>query len=570
MNGAGQVGGAVIPPPAPRSTAWRGAWGSAVVLVALSLVRALPAQTVPPRPASTPNTAAPPLGGAGNVGGSGASVFGAGPLLDAPVSRTAYRIGPGDVLDVALLGDLSRVSPVVVTPEGTVLIPGVGLVRVLGANIDEAERRIRDAVLRYYRNVDVRVSLAQVRSFKVYVVGDVVSPGVRNANAGTRVSEILPDAPADATVKHRNIVLRRASGDSLSIDLLRFRQTGDLSANPTLREGDAVIVPTIDQTVQVYGRVSFPGPYEFRRGETLAELLTVANGAGPFPADAADTIRVTRFVGPEQRDIRAFSRAQATGADGARFVLQPADAVFVPRVANFRVQKTAAVVGQVLRPGTYPIRPETTTVRDLVALAGGFTTEASVADAILRRVPQGSDVQGARQLASVPQDLLSNGERRILQARAQGDTTRVVIDFQSLFARGAAGGGALDQTLESGDSLTVPVRRTGVTVLGAVINPGIVPYAPGQGVPYYVRLAGGYARRADRGGQGVLKASDGGRAAARDVRDVRTIDAGDQLVVPFRERSRALQNFQTVATIVGTVTGTILSLYTLRQLARGR
>ncbi|GJG88431.1 hypothetical protein tb265_36120 [Gemmatimonadetes bacterium T265] len=539
------------------------------------------------RPAVVAPAPVPPLGAAGTTGVSGSSpaaapVVTGGPLLDAPVSRTQYRVGPGDILDVALLGDLTRVSPVSVAPEGTVLIPGVGLVRVLGLNIDEAERRIRDAVLRYYRNVDVRISLAQVRTFKVFVVGDVVSPGVRTATAATRVSEVVPDAPltpdgatpnaaaagaGPTTVRHRNVILRRASGDTLSIDLLRFRQTGDLSANPTLREGDAIVVPIVDQTVQVYGRVAFPGQYEYRRGETLADLLSIANGAGPFPADAADTVRLARFTGPEQREVREYSRAQARGAEGAQVVLSPADAIFVPRVANYKVQKTAAIVGQVLRPGTYPIRPETTTVRELVALAGGFTTDASLADASLRRLPPAAEVQGAQRLASTPPELLSSDERRVLQARSQSDPTRVVVDFPALFNGGRD---ALDQTLEAGDSLTVPVRRNGVSVLGAVLNPGIVPYAPGRSVGQYVQLAGGYARRADRGGQAVLKARFGGRGDAQDPRDVRSIDAGDQIVVPFRDRSRFLQNLQTVTSVVGAVTGTLLSLYTIRQLARGR
>ncbi len=553
--------------------AWRWLAMAVGMLVAVASARRSAAQTPTPRPSTTPNTAGAPLGAAGGAVGAAQSAPGTapvitgGPLLDAPISRTAYRIGPGDVLDIAVLGDLTRVSAVSVSPEGTVLVPGVGLANVLGLNVDQAERRIRDVVLRNYRNVDVRVSLAQVRSFKVYVVGDVASPGVRNANAATRVSEVLPDAAPDAGVKHRNVILRRSSGDSVSIDLLRFRKTGDLSANPTLREGDAVIVPTIDQTVQVYGRVAFPGTYEYRRGETLAELLAVANGAGTFPADAADTIRITRFVGPQQREFRALSRGQAIGAEGEQLVLRPEDAIFVARIANFRVQKTAAIVGQVLRPGTYPIRPETTTVRELVALAGGFTSDASLADATLRRVPPAGEVQGVRQLESTPQDLLSSEERRVLQARTQADPTRVVVDFQSLFAGGRD---ALDQTLETGDSLTVPVRRTGVAVIGAVLNPGIVPYAAGQGIPYYVQLAGGYARRADRGGQAVLKARLGARAGARDPRDVRTIDAGDQIVVPFRDRSHVLQNFQTAAAIVGTITGTLFSLYTIRQLARGK
>ena len=488
-----------------------------------------------------------------------------GPLLDAPVSRTQYRVGPGDVLDVALLGDLTRVSTVVVAPEGTVLIPGVGITRVLGLNIDDAERRIRELVLHYFRNVDVRVSLAQVRSFKVFVVGDVPSPGVRAANAATRVSEVVPDDTAPGGVRHRNVVLRRATGDTLSVDLVRFRQLGDLSANPTLREGDALVVPAVDQTVQVYGRVAFPGGYEFRPGETLAQLLTIANGGGNLPADAADSIRLTRFVRPEQRDLRVLSRQQALGVEGAAFLLRPGDAIYIPRIANFRVQRTASVLGQVLRPGTYPIRPETTTVRDLVSAAGGFTSDAAPANATLQRLLPASDAASVRQLANVPPELLTDQERRVLLTRSQGDPTRVVLDFQT-----AAAGrrDALDQPLEAGDELTVPVRRTGVTVLGAVTNPGIVPFAPGQSVDYYVGLAGGYARRADRRNQSVLKARLGGRADARDIRDIRTIDAGDQIVVPFRDRSRRLENFQTLAAVIGTITGTLLSVYTVRQLAR--
>ena len=462
-----------------------------------------------------------------------------------------------------MLGDASRVSSVYVGPEGTVLVPGAGVVRVLGLTVDDAERRIRDAVLRYYRNVEVRVSLAQVRTFKVFVVGNVPSPGVRTANAATRVSELIP-APTTQEVARRNVLLRRASGDTVTVDLIRFRQTGDLTSNPTLREGDALIVPTIDERVSVYGRVFSPGAYEFRRGETLAQLLTVVNGGGPFPSDAADSVRLTRFVGPERRELRVFARDDAVRGAGARYVLAPFDAVYVPAVANYKLQKTATVTGQVQRPGTYPVRPETTTVRELVALAGGFTPEASLSDAVLRRQPRGTEGQFLRQLENVPPDLLTTEERRILQTRTQGDPTRVVIDFQQLFVEGRE---TLDQPLEAGDSLTVPVRRTGVTVLGAVANPGIVAFAPGQGIDYYVRLAGGYARRADRSDRAVLKARLGGRADARDARDIRTIDAGDQIIVPFRERARYLQTFQSV---VATATGLILGVYGLVQLVRLR
>ncbi|HEX8692070.1 MAG TPA: SLBB domain-containing protein [Longimicrobium sp.] len=487
----------------------------------------------------------------------------AGPLLDAPVSRAEYRLGAGDVVDVAIFGDYNRVERLPVTPEGTLVVAELGVARVLGLNLDQAEERVRALVYRFYRNVDVTLTLSQVRTFKVFVVGDVAQPGVRAASAVTRVSEIVPPISGGGTgaeVHRRNVVLRRASGDSVPVDLARFLQAGDLSANPTLREGDALVVPTIDRTVQVYGRVQFPGIYEYRPGETLAEFLAVANGGGGFPANAADSIRLSRFVSAGARDIRTLPREAAFGPEGRALVLQPFDAIFVPALANYMVQRTATVLGQVVRPGTYPIRHDTTTVRELVAMAGGFTPEASLVDATLTRQPPPTQGEAVRRLQAIPPELLSDDERRILQVRLAADPTVVVLDFQRLFAEG---NDALDQPLQSGDVLTVPVRRTGVTVLGAVLQPGIVPYAPGRDVHYYVNLAGGYSRRADWKDTEVLRARSGSRA---DLREVRAVDAGDQIVVPFARRRDPLQTLQTLQGVVTVVTGLLLTAFSIERI----
>lgn len=484
-----------------------------------------------------------------------------GTLLDAPVSRTAYRLGPGDVLAIAILGEVNQTFSVVVTPEGAALIPGIGVAPLLGLNLDEAESRVRAMVFRYYRNVQVSLSLSQVRSFKVFVVGDVPSPGVRTATAATRVSEVLP-LPVSGEVHRRNVLVRRASGDSLLTDLARFRQTGDLSANPTLREGDALVVPVIDRTVQVAGRVNFPGRYEYRSGESLSEFLTIANGANAFPANAADTIRLSRFTTGENRELHVFSRQQALGDEGQRFLLQPFDALYVAALANFKEQRSATIQGQVRRPGTYPIRPETTTVRDLVALAGGFTREASLVDATLRRRVFGSTGEEKRQLEGIPADLLSEDERRILHTRTQGDPGLVVIDFEELFAQGKA---ALDQPLHDGDVLNIPRRGFGVSILGAVGQPGVVQYEPGRAVEYYVERAGGYSRLADRNDVAVLKARAGNRI---DIRDAGTVDAGDQIIVPFRQRRRLLERIQAAQAVIGTISGVVLTILAIDSLIK--
>jgi polysaccharide biosynthesis/export protein len=481
-----------------------------------------------------------------------------GPLLDAPVSRSEYLLGPGDVVDVAIFGETNRLTRAAVTPEGTLVLPEIGVARVLGLNLDQAQQRVAQLVYRYYHNVDVTLTLAQVRTFKVFVVGDVPNPGERTASAATRVSEVLPPA-ADNTVNRRNVLLRRASGDTLVVDLARFRQSGDLSANPTLREGDRVLVPTVDRTVVVFGRVRFPGTYEYRPGESLAELLSVANGAGPFPADAADSLRLTRFLASGVRSFGTLTREEAMGPQGHALLLQPFDAVYVPAVANYRLQRTARVDGQVVHPGVYPIRPDTTTVRELVAMAGGFTDQASLVGAVLRRRVPPEPARNQEAIANLPPDVLSGTEERVRATRTLSDPSLVAIDFERLFAGGSNG---LDQPLRDGDVLTVPERGRGVTVLGAVQRPGIVAYAPGLDPLQYVALAGGYSRRADWRHTTVVRARDGSMA---DLREARVVDEGDQVVVPFRTRAEPLQRLQTLQAVVGIVSGLVLTVLTVSR-----
>ncbi|MDQ3606041.1 MAG: SLBB domain-containing protein [Gemmatimonadota bacterium] len=418
---------------------------------------------------------------------------------------------------------------------------------------------MRDLVFRYYRNVDVSLTLSQVRSFNIFVVGDVPNPGVRQASAATRVSEVVSNRSPSGIVR-RNVLLRRASGDSMRIDMVRFLQSGDLRANPTLREGDALIVPSIDRTVQVYGRVSFPGPYEHRTGETLAEFLTIVNGSGGFPPNAADSVRLTRFVTPQQREFITFLREDALSGRGRSFVLQPSDAIYVAALSNFMEQKTATVEGQVLRPGVYPIRPDTTTVRDLVAVAGGFTEEASLTTATLRR-PLSTPNQ-ADELQGVPPEFLRQEERQIAQIRSRGDETNVVVDFVQLFS---AGEDAYNQPLRAGDVLSVPRRTIGVVVLGAVGQPGIVSHSPGLGVDHYISLAGGFSRRADRRNAVVLKAKLGTRVGTDEVR---VLEPGDQIIVPFRERRSLSETIQTTQGIVATVTGFVFTTIALVNLIK--
>ncbi|HEV7587537.1 MAG TPA: SLBB domain-containing protein [Longimicrobium sp.] len=502
---------------------------------------------------TSPATMPPPAPATRDTGGetTGLPAMPPGPLLDTPVGRSTYPLGPGDVLSVAVFGDFSHVYLVPVTPEGTVVIPEMGIARVLGLNLDQAQERVRQVVARLYRGVDVTVTLSRIRSFKVFVVGDVRSPGVRTANAAMRVSEVVGEAVSGRTWR-RNLLLRRAGGDSVRVDITRFMLLGDASANPTLREGDAVMVPPPDLRVDTYGGLRFTGAFEYRPGETLAEFLTVANAGGGFPSTSADTVLLTRFVdGGARREYR-FSQAEAMGERGRAFVLQPFDALFTATVSNFRQQVTAEVTGEVMHPGVYPVRSDTTTVRELVAMAGGFTPRASLTQARLLRQPPPLN-RAEAELRTIPPEQLTAQERQILQVRALSDANSVVIDFRQLFAEG---GDAYRQTVHEGDKLEVPDRRSEVVVLGAVREPGILNYLPGQSVGSYVARAGGATRRADLPRAMVIRARTGSRERAIDVERV---DEGDTVILPYRTDADWTRILQTTGTVVGTITGLIIS-----------
>lgn len=496
--------------------------------------------------------------------GGGAGWFPVAQPMDAPIRRAGYALGPGDVVDVSLFGDLNLTHSLIVTPEGTMVIPGIGVVRVLGLNLDEAQRRARAAVLRLYRNVEVSLTLAQVGTFKVYLLGDVANPGMRLASSVTRLSEVLPP-PRGSRSLQRNVLLRRVEGDSVRIDMAPFYISGDLRGNPTLRAGDVVVLPVVDETVDAYGRVFYPGSYQFRAGESLAEFLALINAGAGFPSNAADTVRVARFVTPQQRQFITLSRAEALGERGRALILRPTDAIYVPEVANFQRQRRAVVTGQVRYPGTYPIRHDTTTVRELVAMAGGFTEQASLAGATLRRFGGAGEVQA---LEGVPTDLRGAPadstarfeEREIGRIRAQGDETNVVVDFQQLFA---SGGNVYDQTIRGGDVLNVPERRNDVAVLGAVRTPGLVQFTPGQRPEHYVRLAGWYTRRADFRDAVVLRAKLGTPLQAEEVR---SLEAGDVIVVPFRQRRTVIERLATAEAVASILTGIALSVVGFGQI----
>jgi polysaccharide biosynthesis/export protein len=475
-------------------------------------------------------------------------------LLDAAIDRASYRLGPGDVLDVALTGSLNRTLRLTVGAEGAALVPGIGVVRLQDLTLDAAQHAVQQAARRFYREMEVALALAEPRAFKVYVLGAVPEPGMRTASAAMRVSELLPQ-DADSVIR-RDLTMLRGGRDTIRLDLLPFALGGDMSANPTLREGDVLLVTPVEETVQVYGSVVFPGVVEHRPGESLAELLSIVNVHGRFPANAGDTVRISRVSGRTTRELHVMTRQEAVGERGRSFELRPWDAVFVAPLGTFSERRVVQITGEVARPGHYPLIPESLTVSGLVALAGGTLPTASLRHAVLHRTAVHSEESPLR---DVPREVLSPDERRMVQALERGHQNMVVLDLEALLN----GGTAFDQPLQPGDSLHVPPRHDQVVVVGAVATPGILPYSPGLGPHAYIALAGGRSSRADRSGIRVMRGRPG---IELTLRDVRFVEPGDQIIVPFREHRTVMERLQLVGSVASIVSGVVLTVLTVRQI----
>lgn len=477
-----------------------------------------------------------------------------GPLLDRSINRAEYRLGAGDRLILSLFGYQSQVIPLTVTPEGSIIVPSVGIVRVGGLNLNEATAVTRRRVLTVYPDYEVDLSLSGIRSFKIFLVGGVPKPGPVAVTAVTRVSEVISQADStrfSSDVILRNVRIRRGS-DTINVDLAKFRQTGDVRFNPFLLQGDIVEVPIIDQTITIAGEVPFPGKYEYRAGETLAELLRFVNGGSGFLTRAADTLVLMRFTRDPRGEIIPIARNDSVAQ---QMLVRPFDAIYVPRMSRYMRGADATIQGEVARPGTYPIRPDVTTVRDLVAMAGGFTESASRAEVLLRRdaslLPEAPNP-----LEMIPPEYLSPDERRILQVTSTSDENSVIIDVSPTSE-------AFNLPLEGSDVLLVPRRREEVTVLGAVARPGLVLHAHGISIDDFVERAGGYVRRADRGDVVILRSRSGTQLHRRDVD---RIQPGDRIVVPFRQHTTLMERVQTAQGVIGTISGLVLSIVGMERL----
>jgi protein involved in polysaccharide export with SLBB domain len=426
--------------------------------------------------------------------------------LEGNVDPGQYVLGPGDVLAIGFWGDANRSETVFVNPDGDAIVPPVGPIHVAGLTLAEARGLISEKLRVYYRPSVLSISLVSVRSFQVHVVGMVKKPGALEANAVTRVSQVIARAQGLAeAASGRNIRLIRGQ-DTLRVDLSRYLLLGDNKMNPFVRDGDVVYVPPRYESVPIWGSVYREGLYEFTEGETLGEIIELAGGLRPEAL--TDSVEVQRFRADDPASSQSMVLALEPTVLG-QFTMAPGDRVFVRSVAGWHRDAEATIRGEVEHPGIYVIDDGGETLSQLIARAGGLTEKASLAEARLVRGLYASrhyPVEVMLDSLRIAEGGLSDKDLSLAQTLAREPKGAVSINFESLYA---VKGRRLDLPLYDGDVIDIPRASLSVRVSGSVRNPGLVAFKRGESASYYIKQAGGSASRADVRGTRVVTAVSG-------------------------------------------------------------
>lgn len=470
-------------------------------------------------------------------------------VSEGSVDPKEYIVGPGDKLFISISGMQDISMNLVVNQDSYLFIPKVGGVDLKNSSLTQAEVTIKDAIDKYYKNVDVFVSLIDFRKIKVSLIGDVKKPSSYIIPGNSRLMDLIGNSYGlSPTSNYRNIKVTGADGKSKYYDFLKFLRFGDKAENPLLQDNDIVLVDKVDKVVSIRGEVKYPGVYEYVDSETVTDLIKLAGG---FLSKAkTDSIEIVRFL-PDGKTQRSFYFSYNELVDG-RMILDNQDMVIVRKIPLYYIDHYVEVKGWVKYPGTYKIVEDKTTLTDVIRECGGFLKDASLEDASLWRSLGTEEYDPEYEmLKQMQRKDMSDDEYAYFKAKSIQRKGKVVVDFARLFLKHDT---SEDVILKKGDVINIPEAKNYIVMLGQVVNPGNIIYQEGLTVDDYLKLAGGFGWRAETGDVRVIRVNSGEWI---DADKVDSLKPGDTIWVPEKP---APPRFWDVFTTALQVAGQVASI----------
>ena len=498
------------------------------------------------------------------------------PVSDAPVPSN-YMIGPGDTVNILFFGKKSIDFSQQVARDGNLKIPELGPVSVAGLTFTELKANINERIANQMVGVKVSISLGELRSIRVFVLGDVEKPGSYTVNSlSTLTNAIFASGGITRIGTLRDIQLKRNGKIISHFDLYDLLLRGDTSSDRRLLPGDVVFVPPIGSTVGILGEVRRPAIYELKKDrKNLSAIITTAGGASPNAKISAIMIKSVNSI-----DGISATQVNLATASGKAHQLEDGDMIHLSPVLGYNQDGLVTLTGEVKNPGVYIISPDET-LTSVIQRAGGFTNRAHLQGSVftrksLRRLEEKrknealQELEKEQLLETQPSGVVTTNYESlrlfIQKLRSIPSLGRMVISLESIIA-----GETTDVVLKHGDTLTVPTTSQEVTVIGEVYHSTSHLYNIDYDANDYISSSGGMKKSSDSASVYVIKAngsvftqSNLGASFFRNAGGTMNIDAGDTIVVPIdTERETSSEAWVKYTSIASQFAITLASFKTL-------
>ncbi|MBR6270310.1 MAG: SLBB domain-containing protein [Bacteroidales bacterium] len=366
---------------------------------------------------------------------------------------------------------------------------------------------------------------------RVHITGSVLHPGPYAISDNMKTLSQLINAAGgvqEGTYNARGYICRRdADMKPTNVSFSLERVLAGLDDIDLVRDDSVRVFSVLELqdsvTVSVMGEVNYPGDFEYRDGITLGDVILMAGGL----TDGGDlaNVEVASRGREDHGSVRHFNLVKEPAGNDE--VLYPYDMVFIRTKVNYRELQTVTVMGEVKYPGTYAIEKNSVRLSDVIARASGFTDDAYVKGAILKRLMTDEEIAKQEVALNITQNQTANPmDTTILDVKKIGDTFTIGIDLNEAVRNP---GSYADIILRSGDIIDVPQMNNTVKISGGVYFPNTVAYNPSYSWRDYVDKAGGFVKGARKSKTYAIYMD--GSAAVRGSNKFK-MEPGMEIVVP--------------------------------------
>lgn len=358
-----------------------------------------------------------------------------------------YILGPDDEVIVEVFGYQEASFRLTVTPEGSINVPVIGIIPIVGLTVEQATRRIKERMSKNgYASLQsgqssLQVSIGKIRSIKVTVIGEAKKPGSYNISSLSTLFNALYAAGGPTNKgSFRQIELIRNNKIITKLDAYDFLLKGDQTNNVRLSDQDVIRIPPVKTQVKLLGEVKREGLFEVLMNETLQNVFDFSGG---FTDEAYTASVQIKQVTDKEKRIKDVVKL-----DFVKYFPTKGDSIIVTKVLN-RYDNKVTISGAIYRPGTYEL-VKGSTLTQLISKAEGIKEDAFK-------------------------------ERGVIVRTNDSDLTKKIISFN---VQGIVSKNERDITLQKNDEIIIGEasayrEKYSVTLEGEVKKPGIYPFFQG-------------------------------------------------------------------------------------------